>query len=46
LQVSGNVMNWTNHGSAFMATSTKMVYPQYWNTDNWGSVFFRLQAAP
>jgi hypothetical protein len=46
LQVSGNLNNWTNQGSVFTATNTSMVYPQYWDVDNWGSLFFRLQVSP
>ena len=46
LQVSGDLSNWTNQGSAFTATNTSMVYPQYWDVDNWNQLFFRLQVAP
>lgn len=46
LQVSADLNTWTNTGSAFTATNTSMVYPQYWDVDNWGKLFFRLQIAP
>lgn len=46
LQLSGNLINWTNHGSAFTATNNNMIYPQYWDVDNWGSLYFRLKVAP
>ncbi|MCW5550624.1 MAG: LamG domain-containing protein [Verrucomicrobiae bacterium] len=46
LQVSGDLSTWTNHGTPFAATNTSMAYPQYWNVDNWGSLFFRLQSVP
>jgi hypothetical protein len=46
LQVSGDLWNWTNSGSPFTATNASMVYPQYWDVDNWGRIFFRLQVAP
>ena len=46
LQISGNLSAWTNEGSMFTATNTSMVYPQYWDVDNWGSLFFRLQVSP
>jgi hypothetical protein len=46
LQVSANMTTWTNHGSPFPATSTSMVYPQYWDVENWNSLFFRLQVVP
>ena len=46
LQVSADLNTWTNQGSAFTATNTSMVYPQYWDVDNWNSLFFRLQVSP
>jgi hypothetical protein len=46
LQVSSDLNTWTNEGSPFTATNTSMVYPQYWDVDNWNSLFFRLQVAP
>jgi hypothetical protein len=46
LQVSGDLNNWTNQGSAFTATNTSMIYPQYFDVDNWAKLFFRLQVAP
>lgn len=46
LQVSGDLVTWTNQGSPFTATSASMVYPQYWDVDNWNSLFFRLQVSP
>jgi len=46
LQVSSNMTTWTNQGSPFPATNTSMVYPQYWDVNNWGELFFRLQVAP
>jgi probable HAF family extracellular repeat protein len=46
LQVSGDLNNWTNQGSIFMATNPTSIYPQYWNVDNWSQLFFRLQVTP
>ena len=46
LQVSGDLSTWTNQGSAFTATNTSMIYPQYWDVENWNELFFRLQVAP
>lgn len=46
LQVSEDLNNWTNYGAAFTATNTSMVYPQYWDVENWGSLFFRLRTTP
>jgi len=44
LQVSGDLNKWTNQGSEFTATNSNMVYPQYWNVDDWSQLFFRLVA--
>jgi hypothetical protein len=46
LQVSTDMKTWTNQGSTFTATNTSMVYPQYFDVDNWNRLFFRLQTAP
>jgi hypothetical protein len=45
LQVSGNMINWTNQGAPFTATNFTMSYPEYFNVDNWNQLFFRLQLA-
>jgi hypothetical protein len=46
LQVSGDLNTWTNQGSTFTATNSSMVYPQYFDVDNWRQLFFRLQVSP
>jgi hypothetical protein len=46
LQVSSDLSTWTNTGTPFTATSTNMVYPQYFDVANWSELFFRLRAAP
>jgi hypothetical protein len=46
LQVSGDLNTWTNQGAPFTATNSNMVYPQYWDVDNWNQLFFRLQVVP
>jgi hypothetical protein len=46
LQLSGDLSTWTNQGSAFTATNASMIYPQYWDVDNWNQLYFRLQVAP
>ncbi|HKQ36906.1 MAG TPA: hypothetical protein VJ063_02440 [Verrucomicrobiae bacterium] len=46
LQVSSDLQNWTNEGAPFTATNSTMVYPKYWDVDNWGKLYFRLQEAP
>jgi hypothetical protein len=44
LQVSTSLTGtFTNYGSAFTATNSNMVYPQYWDVANWNQLFFRLQ---
>lgn len=46
LQVSSDMSTWTNQGTPFTATNFNMVYPQYWDVDNWDRVCFRLQGTP
>ncbi len=46
LQLSSDMRLWTNHGAPFTATNTTLIYPEYWDVDNWNSLFFRLQVAP
>jgi hypothetical protein len=46
MQVSADLSTWTNEGTPFIATNTSMIYPQYWDVDNWGQLFFRLQVSP
>jgi hypothetical protein len=46
LQHSADMANWTNAGFAFEATDTEMVYPQYWDVDNWYGLFFRVIPLP
>ncbi len=46
LQISGDLLNWTNQGAPFTATNAAMLYPQYWDVDNWNSLFFRLTVSP
>jgi hypothetical protein len=46
LQVSGDLNTWTNQGSPFTATNINMIYPQYWDVENWNSLYFRLQVSP
>ena len=42
LQISGDLNTWTNQGAVFTATNANMIYPQYWDVDNWNRLFFRL----
>jgi hypothetical protein len=46
LQVSSDLNTWTNSGSAFTATNSTMIYPQYFNVANWNQLFFRIQETP
>jgi hypothetical protein len=45
LQVSSDLNTWTTN-STFTATNTSMTYTQYFDVDNWNTLFFRLQVAP
>ena len=46
LQVSTDLVVWTNQGKAFTATNSTMDYPQYWDVENWGNLYFRLWRLP
>jgi hypothetical protein len=46
LQVSSDLINWTNQGSIFTPTNPVMDYPQYFDVNNWNQLFFRLNVAP
>jgi hypothetical protein len=46
LQIAGHMNAWKNYGTPFKATNASMTYPQHWDVDNLGQLFFRLQVAP
>jgi hypothetical protein len=46
LQLSSDMNTWTNQGSPFTATNSSMVYPQYFDVENWGQLFIQLKATP
>jgi hypothetical protein len=46
MQISSDLTTWANHGSPFAATNATMIYPEYWDVENWNSLFFRLQVVP
>ena len=46
LQLSADLTTWTNQGTPFIATDVVMEYPQYFDVDGWGGLFFRLQSPP
>jgi len=46
MQISGDLSTWTNYGAVFTATNNSMVYQQYFDVDNWNSLFFRVKSVP
>lgn len=46
LQVSSDLTDWTNYGTPFTATNSSWRTTDYWDVDNWNSLYFRLQVAP
>lgn len=46
LETSTDMITWTSQGKAFTATSPTMEYPQYWDVENWGQLYFRLWCLP
>lgn len=46
LQVSSDLSNWADFGSVFTATNTSWRTTNYWDVDNWNSLYFRLQVLP
>jgi len=46
LQISEDLSTWSNQGDVFTATNSSIIYPQYWDVDNWDKLFFRLQISP
>lgn len=46
VQVSSDLNTWTNFGTPFTATNSSWRSTNYWDVDNWNSLFFRLQASP
>jgi hypothetical protein len=46
VQASTDLINWTNQGSVFTATTNYWRSTNYWDVANWNQLFFRLQLAP
>ena len=46
IQASSDLINWTNQGSIFTATTNYWHSTNYWDVPNWSQLFFRLQLAP
>jgi hypothetical protein len=46
VQASSDLVNWTNQGSVFTATTNFWQSTNYWNVSDWNQLFFRLQVVP
>jgi hypothetical protein len=46
VQVSSNLVNWTNYGAVFTATNTYWRSTNYWDVANWNQLFFRVITSP
>ena len=46
LQLSANATTFTNYGAAFTATNSIMIYPQYFDVENYDKLYFRLKVSP
>jgi trimeric autotransporter adhesin len=46
VQVSSALVDWTNFGNAFIATNAFWRSTNYWDVDNWDSLFFRILPVP
>ena len=46
IQVSTDLLNWTNSGTVFTVTNSCWHSPNYWDVDNWSQLFFRVQMVP
>ena len=46
VQASTDLINWTNQGTTFTATSNYWHSTNYWDVPNWNQLFFRLQLVP
>jgi hypothetical protein len=42
VQISSDLINWSNQGSVFTATNAYWRSAEYWDVDNWSQLFFRL----
>ena len=42
VQASSDLINWTNQGSVFTATSASWQSTNYWPVANWNQIFFRV----
>jgi len=46
LQVSSDLGDWTNYGTPFTATNSMWRSTDYWDVDDWNSLYFRFQVSP
>ena len=46
LQISSDLLNWTNWGAAFTATNYLWSTTNYWNVDDWNQLYFRFKTLP
>lgn len=46
LQVSTDLINWTNSSDVFTATNSTWRSTNYWDVANWDQLFFRFQLSP
>jgi hypothetical protein len=46
LQVSDDMIAWTDHGPVVRATAATMVYPEGVDVANWYEVYFQLKPSP
>src|ERR1017187_1881343 len=46
IQVTSDLINWTNFGAVFTATNSYWRSTNYWDVANWNQLFFRLKTNP
>ena len=46
VQMSSDLINWTNSGAVFNATSNYWHSTNYWDVADWNQLFFRLKTSP
>ena len=45
LQLSSDLVSWTNMATVFTATNASQIYPQYFDMGGGGRLFFRLRSS-
>jgi hypothetical protein len=46
IQISADLINWTNYGPVFTATNSVWRSPGFWDVNNWAQLFFRFRQVP